>query len=132
MRIHKVRHTYRTGDPLLPWVYAIARHVRIDSFRKRHRIAREIGVDSLPEPAMHHVPANRQLPGFAELVVNLPESEREILTMLKVEELSLEDVARATCSTIGAVKQKAHRAYKRLRSLLEQLPAHSVQEEGER
>ena len=27
LRIHRVRHTYRLGDPLLPWVYAIARRV---------------------------------------------------------------------------------------------------------
>jgi RNA polymerase sigma-70 factor, ECF subfamily len=36
--------------------------------------------------------------------------------------LSIEEVARATSSTVGAVKQKAHRAYERLRSLLEQSP----------
>jgi RNA polymerase sigma-70 factor (ECF subfamily) len=39
--------------------------------------------------------------------------------MLKVGGLSLEEVARATSSTVGAVKQKAHRAYERLRKLLE-------------
>jgi len=50
----------------------------------------------------------------------LPESQREVLTMLKVNELSLEEVARATSSTVGAVKQKAHRAYQQLRNLLEQ------------
>jgi len=42
--------------------------------------------------------------------------------MLKVNGLSIEEVARATSSTIGAVKQKAHRAYERLRKLLEQGP----------
>jgi len=35
--------------------------------------------------------------------------------MLKVNGLSVEEVARATSSTAGAVKQKAHRAYQRLR-----------------
>jgi len=35
--------------------------------------------------------------------------------MLKVGGLTLEEVARATSSTVGAVKQKAHRAYDRLR-----------------
>ena len=39
--------------------------------------------------------------------------------MLKVGGLSLEEVARATSSTVGAVKQKAHRAYERLRKLLQ-------------
>ena len=52
----------------------------------------------------------------------LPESQREVLTMLKVNGLSVEEVARATSSTAGAVKQKAHRAYRRLRDLLERAP----------
>jgi RNA polymerase sigma-70 factor, ECF subfamily len=38
--------------------------------------------------------------------------------MLKVGGLSLEEVALATSTTVGAVKQKAHRAYARLRKLL--------------
>jgi RNA polymerase sigma-70 factor, ECF subfamily len=29
MRLHEVRHTYRPGQPVLPWLYAIARHVRV-------------------------------------------------------------------------------------------------------
>jgi RNA polymerase sigma-70 factor (ECF subfamily) len=43
--------------------------------------------------------------------------------MLKVNGMSLDDVARVTASTIGAVKQEAHRAYERLRCLLERAPA---------
>jgi len=128
LRIHRVRHTYRRGEPLLPWVYAIARRVRVDNYRKRQRIgSRESAVDVLPE---HSVVRNGEnnLPAFHELVASLPESQREVLTMLKVNELSLEDVARATSSTVGALKQKAHRAYQRLRYLLEQnqfaRPAH--------
>jgi RNA polymerase sigma-70 factor (ECF subfamily) len=38
--------------------------------------------------------------------------------MLKVSGMSLEEVAKATSSTIGAVKQKAHRAYETLRRAL--------------
>src|ERR1700745_3588155 len=51
LRIHRVRHTYRPGEPLRPWVYAIAHRVRIDTYRKRCRMSREIGVDAVPEPA---------------------------------------------------------------------------------
>ena len=39
--------------------------------------------------------------------------------MLKVNGLSLEEVARATSSSVGAVKQKAHRGYERLRAMLQ-------------
>jgi RNA polymerase sigma-70 factor, ECF subfamily len=121
LRIHRVRHTYRPGEPLLPWVYAIAHRVRIDTYRKRYRMSREIGVDALPEPAAREENQASRL-AFRELLATLPEGQREVLTMLKVSGLSLEEVARATSSTVGAVKQKAHRAYERLRSLLLETP----------
>jgi len=119
LRIHRVRHTYRAGDPVLPWVYTIARRVRVDNYRKRSRIAsRETGVDVLPElPARNDETSSPR--SFDELVATLPESQREVVTMLKVDGLSLEEIARVTSSTTGAVKQKAHRAYERLRKLLE-------------
>jgi RNA polymerase sigma-70 factor (ECF subfamily) len=41
-----------------------------------------------------------------------------VIEMLKVTGMSLEEVARATSSSVGAVKQKAHRAYEKLRDLL--------------
>src|SRR5260370_40969161 len=37
LRIHRARHPYRAGEPLLAWVYAIARRVRVDNYRKRRR-----------------------------------------------------------------------------------------------
>ena len=119
MRIHRVRHTYRPGEPLLPWVYAIARCVRVDSYRKRRRIAvREVVVDVLPEPAITSDESSDS-PTFDQLIADLPASQREVLTMLKVNGLSLEEVARATSSSVGSVKQKAHRAYERLRNVLQ-------------
>lgn len=119
LRIHRVRHTYRPGEPVLPWIYAIARRVRIDGYRRVSRImSHETTLDMLPEAPATTEPRNT-LPAFETLVANLPESQREVITMLKVGGLSLEEVARATSSTIGAVKQKAHRAYDRLRELLQ-------------
>ena len=122
LRIHRVRHTYRAGDPVLPWLYTIARRVRVDNYRKRYRVeSRELGVDVLPESPTHSDETN-SLPSFEEMVAVLPESQREVVTMLKVDGLSLEEIARVTSSTTGAVKQKAHRAYERLRKLLERAP----------
>ena len=122
LRIHRVRHTYRAGEPLLAWVYAIARRVRVDNYRKRHRIAtREVASEVLPDVPAQAEQQN-QLPSFDELVASLPESQREVLIMLKVNGLSVEEIARATSSTVGAVKQKAHRAYERLRNLLQHMP----------
>jgi len=118
LRIHRVRHTYGPGVPLLPWVYAIAHRVRVDSYRKRRRTSREIGVDVLPEHPAGDDRSLNQPSVFAELLASLPEGQREVLAMLKVDGLSIEEIAQATSSTAGAVKQKAHRAYERLRKLL--------------
>ena len=72
----------------------------------------------LPEPPPRVEPRN-PLPEFESLMAALPDGQREVITMLKVGGLSLEEVACATSSTVGAVKQKAHRAYERLRKLLQ-------------
>jgi RNA polymerase sigma-70 factor (ECF subfamily) len=118
LRIHRVRHTYRPGEPVLPWIYAIARRVRVDGYRRSLRITlHEATMQVLPErPAQGET--RSALPAFETLVASLPDAQREVITMLKVGGLSLEEVARATSSTVGAVKQKAHRAYERLRKLL--------------
>jgi RNA polymerase sigma-70 factor (ECF subfamily) len=121
LRIHRVRHTYRPGEPLLPWVYAIAHRVRIDTYRRRRRILREVSVDALPEPAARGGNQSSLL-ALDELLATLPDGQRDVLTMLKIGGLSLKEVARKTSSTVGAVKQKAHRAYERLRSLLQKTP----------
>ena len=62
--------------------------------------------------------APREPGDFDRLIASLPEAQREVIVMLKILGMSLEEVAKATSSTIGAVKQKAHRAYETLRRAL--------------
>jgi RNA polymerase sigma-70 factor (ECF subfamily) len=125
LRMHRVRHTYRPGEPLMPWVYAIARNARVDNYRRSsRRTAREEPVDpsDLQRYAAPTAPA-KDTPDFDALMAYLPDSQREVLTMLKVLGLTVEEVARATGTTPGAVKQKAHRAYEKLRGILERREA---------
>jgi RNA polymerase sigma-70 factor (ECF subfamily) len=119
LQIHKVRHTYRAGEPVLAWIYAIARHVRVDGYRRSQRIrSREQVMDPLPERLAAATPAAARAPDFDELMAALPSSQREVVSMLKVSGMSLEEVARATASSVGSVKLKAHRAYEKLRAVL--------------
>src|SRR5882672_12379928 len=79
LRIHKVRHTYRPGEPVLPWFYAIARHIRVDHYRKvRRRMSREEQLEDMTE-------IERVLPlklgeglDLESLLAPLPESQREV------------------------------------------------------
>ena len=119
LQIHKVRHTYRPGEPLLPWIYAIARHVRVDSYRRAQRIrSREQIMSPLPELSATVKTSSTEMPDFDTLIAILPPSQREVVSMLKVGDMSLVEVARATSSTVGSVKLKAHRAYEKLRAVL--------------
>ena len=73
LRIHRVRHTYRPGAPLLSWVYAIARCVEVDTHRRRRRIeSRETRDDGFSEASVErHQARNSQ--SFEELLTALPE-----------------------------------------------------------
>ena len=120
--IHQSRHTYRRGEPVLPWLYAIARCVRPGNDRRWRRTAsRETGVNPLYASPFHREETNN-IRRFKELAGGLSAAQHEVLTLLKVNGLSFEDVARATSSTTEAVKQKARRGYERLRELLEPAP----------
>jgi RNA polymerase sigma-70 factor (ECF subfamily) len=118
LRVHNARASYRPGEPLLPWLYAIAHHVRIDHYRRHRRRWQHEVADEARLMNAEAAPAAASASNVAALLAALPDSQRELLVLLKVSGLSLEEAARATGSTIGAVKQKAHRAYEKLRKVI--------------
>jgi RNA polymerase sigma-70 factor (ECF subfamily) len=118
MRVHKARHTYRRGEPVLPWIFAIARHVGLDNYRRARRVEiRETQVEVLPETTSSSN-VLRDIPDMDAILAELPASQREVIVMLKVSGMTIEEIARATSSSAGSVKQKAHRAYRKLSILL--------------
>lgn len=118
MRLHRARHTYRPYEPLLPWVLAIARYASLDNYRKAsRRESHERQVDVLPDPP-NPVTGPADSPDIDTLLSALPQRQREVIVMLKISGMSIDEVARATSSSPGSVKQKAHRAYQKLREIL--------------
>lgn len=75
-------------------------------------------MDPLPEYVQIAHPAPSVAPDFNTMIAVLPPSQREVVSLLKHTGMSLEEVARATGSSVGSVKLKAHRAYEKLRSVL--------------
>ena len=117
LRMHNARRTFRSGQPLLPWAYAIARRVKIDEYRKTRKFKEhEFQTPALPELAAE-TPEQKDLPDMTDLLKTLPPAQREAVLLLKVSGLTLEEAARATGTSVGAVKQKAHRAYEKLRKV---------------
>jgi RNA polymerase sigma-70 factor (ECF subfamily) len=119
LRIHRVRHTYRPGQPVLPWFYAIARRARIDHYRRASRTtARERPLEEAYDPSAALPREETHADDLETLLAPLSDRQREIIRMLKVAGMSLEEVARATSCSVGSVKQKVHRAYRKLRDTM--------------
>jgi RNA polymerase sigma-70 factor (ECF subfamily) len=117
LRVHNAKATYRPSEPFLPWAYTIAHRVRIDNYRRsRRKTQHEFADENAIASASAAV--SKQPESVGEILSTLPESQREVLLLMKVSGLTLEEVARSTGSSVGAVKQKAHRAYEKLRKLL--------------
>lgn len=129
LKVHRARDTYVPGSKVFSWVMAIARNVYIDAYRKnrvqrRHETLTDEGV--LPEPARHSSAdagafdalRDEEQKLIQDTIDALPATQREALLLLKVEGLSLKQVAEITGASVAAVKVRAFRAYEALRNAL--------------
>ena len=113
----QARHTYEPARPLEPWLFAIARNIAADHARRYWTRARvEQLTDKLPELAM--VGELGCEPGLGSAMAQLPEQQREAFSMLKLEGLSIQEAAQRSGTSTGALKVRAHRAYKALRKII--------------
>ena len=116
LRVHKSRNRYESGRPLLPWILTIARRTRASEYERHQR--KQIWLEPLIAEFADQgsgAEALNSILDFHTMAGALPASQRDAVTMLKIAGMSLEEVAQVTGTTVGGVKQRAHRAYRRLR-----------------
>lgn len=119
MRIHTARHTYHPERPLLPWVRTIARNASVDQTRRRAReLSRQGATEPDALPAATRSPEGPISRGLVRALDRLPANQREAVTLLKLEGLSVQEAAEKASVTPGALKLRAHRGYRALRDLL--------------
>ena len=117
MAIFESRHTYEARRPFEPWLFAIARNIAVDFSRRRWARSRwEELVAELPEQFAES--SNTAAPELSTVLAELPPDQREAFSMLKLEGLSVEAAAARTGVSVGALKVRAHRAYKSLKRLI--------------
>jgi RNA polymerase sigma-70 factor (ECF subfamily) len=119
LAVHRARHTYDPARPFAPWFYAIVNSRLVDALRvQKRRSTREVmdgeSLDRQPAPAggSGRDDVSEEL---ARAVSNLPRVQREVVSLLKYDDLSVRDVARRLGMSEAAVKTTAHRGYKMLR-----------------
>lgn len=120
LSIHRVRDSYEPGRPVEPWVAAIARARAIDILRVKKRRGRY--EQPYPDEVIH-LAEHREEPATVGADVlgaieGLPERQRAALRMVKIEEMSLVEAARASGQSVAGVKSLLHRAIASLRAAL--------------
>jgi RNA polymerase sigma-70 factor (ECF subfamily) len=120
LAVHNQRHTYDAGQPLTAWVNAIARYKLVDLMRRR--AARDALNDPLDDEFevftssdTEAVDAKRDL---ARLLDRLPDRQRLPIIHMKLEGLSVIEVARMTGMSEAAVKVGVHRGLKALAAMI--------------
>lgn len=122
MSIHQTSRTYDSNRSFKAWMFAIARYRLNDYLRQVYKKGTytEISLNDLTcEISGTDVTSNEERYEHLSSVLTrllraLPEKQRKIVTMMKLEGHSVEDTARKMNMSISAVKVAAHRAYKTL------------------
>jgi len=117
LAVHSKRHTYDPRRFFLPWFYAIARYKVIDEIR-RTAARQELSLFEDVE-----ILASLADPGDAmdieSLLESLPDKQRTLLRLVKLDGLSIEEASRRTGYSASDVKVSIHRAVKALRKKVE-------------
>ncbi len=136
IRAFRALPSYRGEAPLRIWILRIARHAAMDFWRKRYR-RRDRTFSDLDDAALLHVEAARQeeLAGrqtdrdaqesarewLDAALRRLSPDDRAVITLVELEERSMEDAARQLGCGLSAVKVRAFRARRRLKTVLEDI-----------
>jgi len=129
LQIHQARGSFIPGARVMPWAFAIARRLMIDSARRR-RVERGLFLDApvdddrlTSEPtatvlADAVLDARRLERRVQQRLDALPEIQRTAYQLVKQEGLSLKRAAEVLGTSVTAVKLRTHRAYQALRAVL--------------
>ena len=128
--------SYRREAPFRIWILRIARHAAMDFWRKKYRRRDQLFSD-LDDPALARVEATQQerlaeqqadreaqdsaREWLAAALLRLSPDDRAVITLVELEERSMEDAARRLGCGLSAVKVRAFRARRRLKAILEEL-----------
>jgi RNA polymerase sigma factor (sigma-70 family) len=118
LTIHRARHSYLPGRPVAPWLYAICEHRMTDLHRRRRRIERvEVPGAEAPTAIADEPPAQPRH-FVLEALGRLPGKQRRVIELLKLHDLSVQEVAARIGMSESAVKVTAFRGYEAIRRMI--------------
>ena len=113
MAVHTRRHTYDTGQPVTPWLYAIARYKLIDHLRRTQASFADVPVEDAGELiAQDDHGAVESTLDVERLLARLPAKMRQAVRSMKIEGLSVTEAAARSGMSESAIKVSVHRGLK--------------------
>lgn len=118
LAIHLKRHTWRNGDPVGPWIRAIAKYKLIDALRRRTR-RREIDIEDFVDSLRSEECTELSSSGDVErLLAQLPARDQIIIRLVSIEGHSNREAGEKLGMSETAVRVALHRLLRRLAELL--------------
>ena len=122
LRVHSARASYREGEPVRPWLFAIARNQRLDHCRRQRRrpeLLEDLEAQPGAEPSCDSLLRSERLRALACALEQLPGEQRALINQRFMEERSWGEIATHAGTMPGTLRVRAHRACMQLRGLLE-------------
>ena len=123
IKVHKAIDQFREDSQLYTWIYRIATNECLSFLnRKRKRfflpiedVAGQLSVKVDSAPAMEGDEIQKKL---QKALLKLPDKQRLVFNMRYYDELSYEDMAEITKTSVGALKASYHHAVKKIEEFL--------------
>ena len=122
MQIHRSRRTYEPGRPVMPWVFAIARHVYLMNRRSAGRrlrfeqtMAADVSARDVPSDGLRAMVEGEDV---RRALRGVPADQRRALLLHHVEGWSFVEIAERLGIRVNAAKTRAFRGMKKMRERL--------------
>lgn len=119
MTLHAKRQTFDPNYPFGPWIAAIARHRWIDHMRKTLRYV-EMELDQ-ELPSQDHDRDECVKHDVKSLLKLISPAQAEVIEMIKLQEMSVEEVSQKTGYSPSNVKIMVHRGIKKMMIAVENI-----------
>ena len=136
LRAFRSLRSYRGEAPFRVWLLRIARHAAMDFWRKHYRRrdrvfadldeAAQLEVETTQQARLAEARADREAretarERLAAALARLSPDDRAVITLVELEERTMEEAARRLDCGLSAIKVRAFRARRRLKAVLDEL-----------
>ncbi len=116
--IHNSRHTFIPGRSIAAWTYVICEHRIIDFYRKYRRVEKAEIISDTGFSDFETPEKDTALETLEFVMEGLPEKQKTVIEMMKLEGLSIKEVAVKTGMSESAIKVNAFRGYQAMKRIL--------------